>query len=299
MRDAEPASYTRGVQQSERPVLRSRVWPLACGALTGVLLLASVFGIDQPLTAWVVACTAAACAVGVLGWALVRSRRLRREHEEELTDWAAERAAQSERLRIARELHDLASHGLGLITLRAASARRVGSPEGALERERALADIEQAARDATIELRRMLTVLRTPGEGEAPLRPAQTFEDLAAITEAAERSGVAATLTTGGLADVSAGTQVTVADIVREALANTARHAGPVPAQVTVTRHRGAVVVTVDDDGAAPGWEPTPGSGHGLTGLRERVAALGGQMEAGKHGGGFRVRAWLPDRVGR
>jgi len=181
------------------------------------------------------------------------------------------------------------------MTLRAAAAQRVAGPDADHERVRALADIEQAARDATTELRRMLALLRNPGDSDAPLRPVETLADLPEITAGAAATGVTARLTREPVGGVSAGVQVTAVAIVREALTNVARHAGPVPARVDLARRPAGLVVTIDDDGAAAGWQAHPGSGHGLAGLRERVAALGGEFEAGAYGRGFRVRAVLPD----
>lgn len=191
------------MQTADRPVLRSRGWLVAGATLAALLLVISTVGVDQPVLATAAAAVAVVVAVLVLAWAALHERRQRREYENELTAWAAERAVQSERLRIARDLHDLASHGLGLITLRAAAARRTHGPDADAERGAALADIERAGRDATTELRRMLTVLREPGS-DAPLRPAETMADLPAIVAAASRVGVVATLDAVPDAPVSA-----------------------------------------------------------------------------------------------
>lgn len=283
------------MQTADRPVLRSRGWLVAGATLAALLLVISTVGVDQPVLATAAAAVAVVVAVLVLAWAALHERRQRREYENELTAWAAERAVQSERLRIARDLHDLASHGLGLITLRAAAARRTHGPDADAERGAALADIERAGRDATTELRRMLTVLREPGS-DAPLRPAETMADLPAIVAAASRVGVVATLDAVPDGPVSAGVQLTVCAVVRECLANTARHAGPVPARVEVRREGDTVVVGVEDDGPAPGWRPHPGAGRGLAGVRERVSALGGTLAVDSRRPGFRVEARLPDR---
>ena len=278
-------------------MLRSRVWLTAACALAAVGAVLATVGVERPVAVVASVLVAGIVSFAVLIWALVRSGQQRRAHEEDLTAWAAEHAAQAERLRIARDLHDLASHGLGLITVRAAAARTLDGASGDAERTRALADIERTGRAATTELRRMLGVLRTPGSEAVPLRPAETLADLSEIVEAAWVGGVTAGLTVEDLGDVSAGAQLTVCVIVREALANTARHAGPVTARVAVRREGGSVVVTVEDDGPAPGWQPHPGAGQGLTGLHERVATLGGALRAGAAGTGFRVTARLPDAV--
>jgi signal transduction histidine kinase len=278
-------------------VLRSRVWLTAVVVLAAVGAILAMVGVERPVAVVLSVLVAGCVAFAVLTWALVRSGQQRRAYEEDLTAWAAEHAAQAERLRIARDLHDLASHGLGLITVRAAAAQTLDGSSGDAERTRALADIERTGRAATTELRRMLGVLRAPGSETAPLRPAETLADLTGIVEAARVGGVTAALAVEELGDVSAGVQLTVCAVVREALANTARHAGPAAARVAVRRAGGAVSVIVEDDGPAPGWQPHPGAGQGLTGLGERVATLGGALRAEPAGPGFRVTARLPDDV--
>ncbi|MFD2795934.1 sensor histidine kinase [Promicromonospora vindobonensis] len=283
------------METTARPVLRSRVWLTAACALAAVGAVLATVGVERPVAVVASVLVAGVVAFAVLIWALVRSGQQRRAHEEDLTAWAAEQAAQAERLRIARDLHDLASHGLGLITVRAAAAQTLDGAAGDAERARALADIERTGRAATTELRRMLSVLRSPGTEVAPLGPAETLADLAGIVEAGRVGGVTATLHVEDLGEVSAGVQLTVCAMVREALANTARHAGPARARVAVRRADGAVTVVVEDDGPVPGWQPHPGAGQGLTGLGERVAAVGGSLRTEAAGPGFRVTARLPD----
>ncbi len=314
-------------------MLRSRAWPIASGLLFVLLLVLATVGTSPPLAAIVVTVVIALCAAAIVVWALLRTRRQRRRYEDELTAWAAERATHAERLRIARDLHDLASHGLGLVTVRAAAARTLTGPAGDAERIAALADIEHAGREATTELRRMLAVLRRPGD-DTSLRPAESLADLPRIVELARTSGVRAELTIdagqgaervagegvgevatgerltrGGIregagdewvageavGEVSGGVQLTVCAVVREALANTARHAGPTRAAVVVRREGNAILVSVTDDGPGAGWVPHPGGGAGLAGLRERVGAMGGTLETGSAAAGFQVVARLPD----
>jgi len=273
------------------------VWPIASGLLFVLLLVLATVGTSPPLAAVVVTAAIALCAVGIVVWALLRTRRQRRRYEDELTAWAAERATHAERLRIARDLHDLASHGLGLVTVRAAAARTLTGPAGDAERIAALADIEHAGREATTELRRMLAVLRRPGD-DTSLRPAESLADLPRIVELARTSGVRAELTVGEVGEVSGGVQLTVCAVVREALANTARHAGPTRVAVVVQREGDAIVVSVVDEGPGADWMPHPGGGAGVAGLQERAGALGGTLRAGPRDGrpGYEVVAWLPDR---
>ncbi|GAA2856744.1 hypothetical protein Acy02nite_65860 [Actinoplanes cyaneus] len=273
------------------------MWAAALTVLGVLALLLTTTGVDGPRAGRAVAAVAVVLTVAVVGWAAARTRAQRRRYEEELAAWAAERAAQTERLRIAADLHDLVSHGLGLITIRAAAARSLRGPEGEAERGNALADIERTSRETTTELRRMLGVLRAPGA--APLRPAETLADLPAIVTAANAAGLTASLHLDEVGDVSAGTQLTVCAVVREALNNTVRHAGPVRARVSVRRAAATIVVDVEDSGPRDGWRPQPGAGHGLDALRARVAALGGTLHTGPVAGRFRVAAHLPDRPSR
>ncbi|TDC57029.1 histidine kinase [Jiangella ureilytica] len=280
--------------ETGRPTWRSRAWPVAWATL--VLLVAALMTIGvRGSTAQVLPLVVVGIAVLVTGWAVLRTRRERRAHEDRLAAWAGERAAQAERLRIAADLHDLVSHGLGLITVRAAVAARLTGPEGPAEQTSALADIEAVGRETTTELRRMLSVLRAPGS-DAALRPAASLADLPDVVAAARGVGLDATLdAAAGLGAVSSGVQLTVCAVVREALSNTARHAGPTRARVRLRRDGRSVVVTVADAGPAGGWEPRPGAGQGLAGLRERVTALGGTLDAGPDGPGYAVVARLPD----
>jgi len=282
-----------GRMQTDRPMWRSRAWLVAAVVVLVLGLVMSTIGVDSPATGRAVVAVAAALAASVIGWAQLRIRAQRRRYDDELAAWASEQAAQAERLRIAADLHDLVSHGLGLITVRAAAARSVAGSGGEGERADALADIERVGRETTTELRRMLTVLRDPDA--APLRPADTIDDLPAIVEAANRTGLTATLGVDDPGDVSPGVQLTVCAVVREALNNTIRHAGPTHARVGVHRDGEAIVVDVSDAGPHEQWQAQPGAGHGLDGLRERVTALGGTLHAAYADPGFRVTARIPD----
>ena len=199
--------------------------------------------------------------------AFLRTRRQRHHYEQRLERWTHERAVQQERLRIARDLHDLASHGLGTMTVRAATAKLTDDQD---ERLLALDDIERIGRASTAELRRMLSILRDPeARSNAPMRPADTLEQLPGIIDTARRAGIDVTVERGDLGEVPAGLQVTICAIVREALANTARHAGATTARIILSRHAGGIQVDVRDDGPSPGWRPAPKIGRAS--CRERV----------------------------
>jgi signal transduction histidine kinase len=262
--------------------------------MTVVLLIGLTFGVTGALAvALPVGITAATIAVAV--WAVIRLRAERAAHDDALTEWASTGAVLAERLQIARDLHDLVSHGLGMITVRAAAARHLDTA-GANRADlvQALADIEAASREATVELRRMLGVLRNADE-PAPREPTGSLESLPGIIEAATRTGLRVHLQSDNLGEVSPGVQLVIGSIVREALANTVRHAGPSQAQVRLGREGNLITVTITDAGAVPGWRAAPGAGHGLIGLRERIHALDGTIVTGPHALGYRVSARLPD----
>lgn len=280
--------------ETGRPMWRSRAWLAASILLLVLALVTSTIGVGSPAVAAGTLAVGATVALSVIGWTRLRIRAQRRRFEEELAAWATERATQAERLRIAADLHDLVSHGLGLITVRAAAARSVTGPCAEGERADALADIEHASRETTTELRRMLAVLRDPGA--APLRPADTLAELPAIVQAAGAAGLTTVLGVDDLGGVSPGVQLTVCAVVREALNNTLRHAGPTHARVGVRRDGDVIVVDVLDAGTHGSWQPQSGAGHGLDGMRERLSALGGTLDAEPDEHGFRVLARIPDR---
>ena len=257
---------------------------------------------------------------GLVAAALWLRRRDRRVYEQRLAQETAARAVAEDRLVIARELHDAVSGNLGAITVRCAVARRLETTPDGLRR--ALDDVEAASREATDGLRRMLAVLRdertppTPGAVTASAPPAGAGPGLAgSLAEAidgARRAGVRVELDADAVTGAGAETDAApgaaapggptaavnrvAARVVGEALVNTARHAGPTRARVTLLEEPGRLRVRVVDDGPAPGWAPRPGAGQGLRGLGERVTALGGSLTAGPRGDapGFAVEAVLP-----
>lgn len=279
--------------ESVRPSWRSRTWIVATLALVLMLLLTGLFGVDDVDAVRLLAGLTIGLAALIVVWAIVRTRSERRRYEDELTAWSAEQAAEAERLRIARELHDLASHDLGLITVRAAVARRAEGSDAPAERADALTDIERISREATVELRRMLDVLRSPDP--APLHPADALEDLPEIVQQARDAGLEVDVRMDGVGELSAGVGLAVCAVVREGLANALRHAGPTRARVAITRAGGRIEAEVHDEGAIADWASRPGTGTGLLGLRERVAALSGTLEAAPARGGWTLRARIPD----
>lgn len=214
---------------------------------------------------------------------LVRDRRLaRRRAAEQL----AERAVVDERLRIARELHDVVAHSIGVIAVQAGVANHVMRVRPA-EAENALRDIETTSRAALTEMRQLLGVLRGPDPVELPKLSA-----LPTLVERAEAAGVRVRLAVDGVRELPEGLELTVYRIVQEALTNVAKHAAPASCEVSVVGDGRQVRVSVTDDGsrAAVGE-----GGHGLVGMRERVLMYGGSFAAGpRPEGGFAVSARLP-----
>jgi signal transduction histidine kinase len=202
----------------------------------------------------------------------------------------AEQAAAAERARIAWELHDIVAHHLSVIVLQAGGARASGKPAGPT-----LEKIENSGRQALAETRRLLGVLRDPDEagGLAPQPGIGALDGLAASVRAA---GLPVSLViSGDLAASPAAVEVSVYRIVQEALTNVLKHAGPARAEVMIGSTADAVTIEVTDDGTGEPGRLTPAGGHGLAGMRERAALLGGELAAGpRAGGGFAVRARLP-----
>ena len=269
--------------------------------------------------------TALLVMAGLVAASLWLRRRDQRAYERRLAQETAARAVAEDRLVIARELHDAVSGNLGAITVRCAVARRLETTPDGLRT--ALDDVETASREATDALRRMLAVLRdenrpptpralaaipaghTPAAGPGPVN--SLAEALRELIGRAHRTGVTVDLDADAPhigADAGAAQAWAMTDglpaptaqaatrVVAEALANTARHAGPTRARVILRREPGRLRIAVVDDGPATGWEPHPGAGQGLRGLHETLTALGGTLTAGPRADapGFVVEAILP-----
>ncbi|MGC5076174.1 sensor histidine kinase [Agrococcus sp. DT81.2] len=205
----------------------------------------------------------------------------------------AEQAVSLERMRIARELHDVVAHHVSAMGVQAGAARRVldRDPEKASD---ALRHVEQSARDAIGELRSLVVTLRAEDDGAGA---APDLERLPALVASAEASGQRVALTTiGEPRSVSPAVGLTAFRCVQEALTNARKHAGPgAVVDVRVRYLPDAIEVEVSDDGHGSAAATTSGTGMGIVGMRERVTALGGTLEAApKSRGGYLVRATLP-----
>ena len=205
------------------------------------------------------------------------------------------RRQSEERLRVARDLHDVIGHNISLINVQASMGLDLvdSQPEQA---RAALSAIKTASKEALEELRTMLTTLRQDGD-TAPRSPAPGLDRLPELIELTRAAGLSVEVEVSGKPpQLPAAVHLAAYRIIQESLTNAARHAGRTRVTVRVTYEDTNMHVEIDDDGMAPaGGSSAIGSGSGITGMRERAAALGGDLSAGfRHGGGFRVSARLP-----
>ena len=299
------AGYTVAVGVPRRLSIRA---VLAAAAILGATLLyAGMTKGLSPLTAGVV--------LGFLplaaGWFIGDSMAARRRYVAGLAEQAerertaeAERARQEvreERVRIARELHDVVAHTLAVITVQAGVGRRlmVKRPE---EAGAALESIEMIGRTAQDELRVVLGLLRDEDAGAAALAPAPRLVDLKELADTVRASGTHVELRTSGTDhQLSPALELTLYRVVQEALTNVVRHAPHAKATVDLTVSAAQVRLEVADDGGSAGRTAgdqerpdIPGPGHGIAGMRERIGAFGGRLVAEPGASGFRVLAEVP-----
>jgi signal transduction histidine kinase len=277
--------------------LRSARWSIPVGLVTvGVLMAATAvgnpFGQITGGGFYLIPGMGAAVVFGGIALAnrraYVTSIRARAEQD-------AQRRIDEERLRIARELHDVVSHTMATINVQAAVAAHVlpARPEAAAE---AVAAIRTASKEGLQELRAILNVLRQADDAD-PTQPAPGTAQLGTLVAGARQAGLDTTFTvTGTPVPLPAAVDLAAYRIVQESLTNTIRHAGPATAAVSLTYRDADLLVEVTDTGRGPQAAPAvPGAGHGLAGMRERAAAVGGTVEAAPgQRDGFRVTARLP-----
>ena len=204
---------------------------------------------------------------------------------------AAQDAVAEERARLARELHDIVSHNLSVVVLQAGGARAQGehAPAATLEK------IERSSRQALTEMRRLLGVLReSPADAELAPQPGLAQVEALAVTMRAAGLPVELAIE-GEHDDLPPALDLSAYRIVQEALTNTLKHAGPARARVEIRRQPDALTVDVVDDGVGSAQRDSAAPGHGLVGMRERVALFGGTLDAAPlPKGGFAVHARLP-----
>ncbi|SEF09779.1 PEP-CTERM protein-sorting domain-containing protein [Streptomyces sp. Ag109_O5-10] len=241
--------------------------------------------------------------IGATAGDAVRSRRAvlqaireRAERAERTREEEARRRVAEERLRIARDLHDVVAHHIALVNVQAGVAAHVMDkrPDQAKE---ALGHVREASRSALNELRATVGLLRQSGDPEAPTEPAPGLHVLDELADTFRNAGLRVEVARADQGTtLPAAVDLAAYRIIQEALTNVQKHAGPdATAEVSVVRVGPHIEVTVLDDGAGEETAPEEGGGLGLLGMRERVTALRGTLTTGpRYGGGFRVHAILP-----
>ena len=279
------------------------------GLVAGVaisLLMLGVEGIRGTLSSpadWAFAIIFLGAALGLGAAQRVQAERSQAlveaaDHARREQEATAQAAVHEERARIARELHDVVAHNVGLIVLQAGGARSVLGTDP--ERARtALAHVEETGRQTLAEMRHLVGILRVD-EG-ANRQPLPRLERLPALVDEARAAGLTVEMEVEGLVvELPAGLELAAYRVIQEALTNVRKHAPTSPAQVRLCYEPDRLRVEVSDDGGPSGAVPdtaknASGLGHGLIGMRERVQLYGGRLAAGPlPGGGFRVEAILP-----
>jgi signal transduction histidine kinase len=286
------AAYSAGAHLELRPAL------LGLALVAGIVLAVSIVSTPNDIVFPVTFFTVLPWVVGRVirnQTALARELTEKAEREEHAREEEEQRAAASERARVARELHDVLAHNLSVMVIQAAAARRVleRNPEAAAE---AAELIGRAGREAMTELRYVFGPVRREDGDELGAAPG--LAQLEALASRAHRAGLPVELHVEGTPlELRPGADMAAYRVVQEALTNTLKHARGARATVSVRYEPGDVVLEVLDDGAGGGSNGArlDSGGHGLVGMRERVALYGGKLEAGRRpDGGFAVRARLP-----
>jgi signal transduction histidine kinase len=238
--------------------------------------------------------TVVALVVMVLVRRVVGDRERRAEIAERERDLVAREAVVEERARIARELHDVIAHHVSMIVLQAGAERRVLDGANASTRE-VLETVERTGRSALTEMRRLLGMLRA--DTNEPLTPQPRLTDLPILVDQLRAAGLPVDLRVeGDPRELPVGIELSAYRIVQEALTNALKHAGKATASVNIRYGSDSLELEIADDGAE-GSTPVASGGHGLLGMRQRVALYGGRLDAGRRpGGGFAVRVLLPIR---
>jgi signal transduction histidine kinase len=225
---------------------------------------------------------------------VVGDRERRAQLAERERDIAAREAVVEERARIARELHDAIAHNVSMMVVQAGAERRV--LDGASESTRdVLETIEQIGRGALTEMRRLVGMLRS--DGDEPLAPQPGLDDLPTLVTQVRDAGLPVDLQVDGeRRELPVGLELSAYRIVQEALTNALKHAGDAHASVRIHYGHDSLELEIVDDGAGSPAGVASG-GHGLVGMRERVALYGGRFDAGRRpSGGFAIRVLLPIR---
>jgi signal transduction histidine kinase len=233
----------------------------------------------------------------LIGWYLrhrrgqfsgLQARAARAEHEREEQ---ARAAVTQERGRIARELHDIVAHSVSVMVIQAQAGQRLIGD--AAQARMAFRSIETSGREALVELRRLLAILRT-ADDQLAVGPQPGLGSLGSLIDQVREAGLPVEVRTEGQqVPLPPGVDLSAYRIIQEALTNTIKHAGPAKAEVVLRYDPPTLELEITDTGTAAA--PGGGTGHGLIGMRERITLLGGELITGApDGGGYRVRARLP-----
>jgi signal transduction histidine kinase len=302
----EPAGFAGGVALYTTAALRERRVSLAAlvvsAAVAATLSAATADAEGRTASAPFGATVAVLLAVGV--WALGAYVQTRRRYLRELEERAAQAerereqlariAVQEERVSIARELHDIVAHSVSVMLVGVRGARDVlrTAPEAA---EQTLDRVETSGEQSLAELRRILALLRDP-EHTADSRPQPSLADLDELVADYRAAGLPVRLdVVGEPQPLAGGVELSVYRIVQEALTNVLKHTQPSQVAVTLVFRGSGLELEIVDDGARQTDQVDATAGHGIVGMRERVALLGGELETERRvGGGYRVAARLP-----
>jgi signal transduction histidine kinase len=279
--------------------------PIVAGVLvlTAVATVAGGAALGHEHVGAVAARILVSAVVITAGWVIGAAVRAQRAYTAGLREQAkrqaqaqleeGRRAVADERLRIARELHDVVAHGLSLIAMQAGVGHYVASAQPE-EAARALASIEATSRTALREMRRLVGVLRDDDPRGPGLEPAPGLADLGRLITGTADAGVQVQLEVRGTrCGVPPGVDLAAYRIVQEALTNVVKHAQTTASRVVVTYDQDAICLEITDEGH--GAAGVPAHGHGISGMRERAGLYGGEFHAGPlPGQGFRVTARLP-----
>ena len=296
-------------------LFQQRTWPLqfAAGALVGIIAATrgrriSVLAAAATLVVWLGEWLLSTPGNGVdygkaptvvlavaVAWVIGNSIRQRRDYTETVREQAAASAVITERLRIARELHDVIGHSIGIIAIQAGMGNRVIDTQPA-EARKALQAIELTSRDTLHGLRRMLVALRRADADPAGTDPAPGLADVARLAATTTEAGVRVDVHWhGSPALLPPDIDLSAFRIIQEAVTNVVRHSAARECRVSVDYREADVAIDVADDGPARHGAATGGAGYGIAGMRERVDLLRGEFSAGpRPDGGFRVAAVLP-----
>ncbi|GGN72643.1 two-component sensor histidine kinase [Streptomyces albiflavescens] len=248
---------------------------------------------------WVLAPVAVGTATRLRG-AYLEAAHARAEYAERTREEEARHRVDEERMRIARELHDVVAHHMALANALAGTAAHLARTRPD-QVQRILDDLAGTTSSALRELKATVGLLRQVDDPDAPLEPAPGLGQLSDLTTAFAAAGLTVTVTTEGEEQpLSPGVDLTAYRIVQEALTNVAKHAAAKTARVRLAYTHDHLTITVSDDGDAPApAAPSPSGGFGLMGMRERAQSVGGRLQAGhRPEGGFTVTTELPIRTG-